>query len=187
MVPKNFLNSNSICYSFGLGEDISFDTQIIKKFNLKVFAFDPTPKSIRYIKKYRELPNLFNFYPIGIWSKNIKLKFYAPKNPDHVSHSIINIQNTEKYFEADCKNMSKIMEELNHNKIDLLKMDIEGAEYEVINDILEKNIDIDIILVEFHGNEKKIINFVKKIISKGYYLVKYRNTDIIFIKKNLIE
>ena len=78
------------------------------------------------------------------------------------------------------------MEELNHNKIDLLKMDIEGAEYEVINDILEKNIDIDIILVELHGNEKKIINFVKKIISKGYYLVKYRNADIIFIKKKLI-
>jgi hypothetical protein len=36
------LDSNSIVYSFGLGADISFDKELIRRFNLSVFGFDPT-------------------------------------------------------------------------------------------------------------------------------------------------
>jgi hypothetical protein len=37
-----------------------------------------------------------------------------------------------------------------HDRIDILKMDIEGAEYQVIDDIIKSNIDIGQILIEFH-------------------------------------
>jgi len=42
------------------------------------------------------------------------------------------------------------MERLGHNHIDVLKMDIEGAEYGVIADLLSCNIRVDQLLVEFH-------------------------------------
>jgi hypothetical protein len=67
------------------------------------------------------------------------------------------------------------MKELKHNHIDLLKLDIEGSEYDVLDYILNKNISVDQIIVEFHDRflkngkrlRRKIIN---KLENKGYTL-----------------
>jgi len=50
---------------------------------------------------------------------------------------------------------SNIMKDNNYSKLDLLKMDIEGAEHEVIDHIQKNNIDIKKILVEFHPHFEK--------------------------------
>ena len=46
--------------------------------------------------------------------------------------------------------LSTILEKLGHNRIDILKMDIEGAEYEVIEDIISSTVPIQQVLIEFH-------------------------------------
>jgi hypothetical protein len=51
---------------------------------------------------------------------------------------------------AVSKCLNTIMVELGHAKIDVLKMDIEGAEYEVLTDLIERRIRPSQILVEFH-------------------------------------
>ena len=48
------------------------------------------------------------------------------------------------------KKLATIMDELGHDRIDILKMDIEGAEYDVIDDIAHSSIRPQQILVEFH-------------------------------------
>lgn len=40
-----------VVYSFGLGEDISWDAAMIEKYNVRLFGFDPTPK-VRETKVY---------------------------------------------------------------------------------------------------------------------------------------
>ncbi len=45
------INVDSIVYSFGIGEDASFDAALVEKYGLTVHAFDPTPKSIEWVKK----------------------------------------------------------------------------------------------------------------------------------------
>ena len=40
------LGSDSIVYSFGVGEDVTFDLALIDRYGMTVHAFDPTPKSI---------------------------------------------------------------------------------------------------------------------------------------------
>jgi predicted PolB exonuclease-like 3'-5' exonuclease len=51
---------------------------------------------------------------------------------------------------APIKRLQTIMKELGHNHIDVLKMDIEGGEYEVIEDMLASSIKPKQLLVEFH-------------------------------------
>ena len=51
---------------------------------------------------------------------------------------------------APVHRLTTIMERLGHDHIDLLKMDIEGAEYGVIADLLSCNIRVNQLLVEFH-------------------------------------
>ena len=87
-VCPSLLNEKSIVYSFGIGEDISFDQMINDKHNCDVYAFDPTPKSINWIKNYL-LFKKFHFYEFGLSDKSGFLDFYLPKNPNYVSGSSI--------------------------------------------------------------------------------------------------
>lgn len=206
-IPKNLLNKNSICYCAGVGEDITFDIELINHFGCTVFSFDPTPRAIEHINNLKtsiekqepyfsvpdhipyntSLVNLKNlhFYPFGIFNKDTILKFYVPRDPNHVSHSIVNLQKTDNYFKAECFSIPTLMKKFGHKKIDLLKLDIEGAEIDVINDILEKKVDIKCICIEFDelvgANLKsnqhnlliknKVNNTIKKIIHAGYSLI----------------
>lgn len=148
-VNKDHLNDNSIVYSFGIGEDISFDLQLIHRFNCKVFGFDPTPKAIDFVNS-QQLPSLFFFNSYGIGKQTGMVKFYLPKNINHVSGSVVALSSLNDLVPIDVhlKKFSDI--KLNHKVIDVLKIDIEGAEYDVIPSILESDIIIKQILVEFH-------------------------------------
>ena len=80
-VCPEFLNENSIIYSFGIGEDISFDRTIIENHNCHVFGFDPTPKAINWVNS-QNVPAKFNFFEFGISNKSGFVDFYLPKNPE---------------------------------------------------------------------------------------------------------
>jgi FkbM family methyltransferase len=149
VVPTEIIRPKMVCYCGGVGEDISFDLALINRFGCTVHAFDPTPRSIAYVGRLVPKEN-FHFYPYGLWNEARILKFFAPQNPNHVSHSIKNIQDTSEYFEAICKPISEILVELGHDHLDLLKIDIEGAEFEVIEDLVAHNICPLIMCVEFH-------------------------------------
>ena len=119
LLPENInLNSESIIYSLGIGEDISFDTTLSGKYNCKISMFDPTPRSIEHVNKIKiflnnkeELTNNKRygggqsdyldiikksgcnpihliFEPIGIYNKDDFLDFYFPNNDEYVSCSL---------------------------------------------------------------------------------------------------
>lgn len=147
---EELLNTDSIVYSFGVGRDISFDKELISKCNLTVHAFDPTPKSITWLRKQILPPNFF-FHEYGVADFNGYVFFNPPVNNSHVSHTILPRPETEKSgFKVFVKKISTIKKELGHGKIDILKMDIEGAEYSVIKSLRRSQIRPLQILVEFH-------------------------------------
>ena len=172
-VPVRLLDEKSICYCFGAGEDISFDVELIRCFGCQVHTFDPTPRSIEHVNllfknthEDRTTPinndadmvydvtsetlKKLHFHDYGIWSENTTVKFYAPQNQAHVSHSILNLQHTSEFFEAQCYTLKHVMTLLGHSHLDLLKLDIEGAEYAVLDSIVKDGIRPRILCVEFH-------------------------------------
>ncbi len=192
IIPKNLLDSGSIVYCVGCGEDISFDLSLIDKVGCNILGFDPTPRAIQYVKKVTINNTKYHFNEVGLWDKDDVLKFYAPKNSDHVSHSLLNLQRTSKYFEAKVKRLSTIMQEHNHKKIDLLKLDIEGAEYKVINSIIEDELDIKIICVEYDeyfnpldsSYKLRIKQSINKLVNAGFSLVCTQgNGNYTFVKR----
>lgn len=147
------LSAGGIVYSFGVGEDISWDIAIIEKYGVTVHAFDPTPRSAEFVKR-QSLPREFVFHPYGVADYDGTALFYPPENSEWVSHTLLRRSCTAgKAIEVQVRRLGSIMSLLGHEKIDLLKMDIEGAEYAVIPDILNNSPvagGAEQLLVEFH-------------------------------------
>lgn len=152
-VAPQLVSSSSVVYSFGIGEDISFDLSLSNITGCTVHCFDPTPKSLNWLDKQpkSQLSRII-VHPYGVAQKTHQGTFYLPKNKDHISGSIVEqtAVDEDDCIEVPLKSIVDIMLELGHDHIDVLKMDIEGAEYEVIQGLVESNITIGQILVEFH-------------------------------------
>ena len=91
----------------------------------------------------------------ALWNENKVIDFFAPANCNHVSHSIINFQNNysdkTKSIKVEVVTLDSLIADLNINACDipLIKLDIEGAEIEVIKRCINVGITPRQILVEF--------------------------------------
>jgi FkbM family methyltransferase len=134
--------------SFGIGDDISFDLEMIRMFDAKVFAFDPTPKSLKWLSGQSGLPESFKAFPFGVAGFDGVQRFSLPAVSDWDDYSIRR-QSTET-VECSVKRVGTLLKELQLERVDLIKMDIEGSEYEVLPDLLRTSIVPLQLLVEFH-------------------------------------
>ena len=55
-IALSLLRKDSIIYSIGVGEDISFDKAIDSITNCNIFGFDPTPRAKIFIENNIEKP-----------------------------------------------------------------------------------------------------------------------------------
>jgi len=191
MVCPLGLNSESIVYSFGVGENVEYDQEMIQRFGLKkLYAFDPTPKAIDYVKRSKEQKKLserFELYPIALTSdpQQTSTQFFLPKNKDHVSGTAIkgvsHVEETEPVT-VQTMDLLRIMKMLGHDHIDLLKLDVEGSEFEIFESFLSDPSEFQYcnqILVEQHARffaseptkEKEIIDRMVELFRKNGFEV----------------
>lgn len=145
------LSAKSVVYSFGIGEDASFDRDVMQRYGLSLHAFDPTPRSIQWVEA-QTWPSQFAFHPYGLAAQDGTAQFYPPSDSQNVSYSVLAQENSSGApITVPMLRLATIAKQLGHSHIDVLKMDIEGAEYEVIPDIVRAGgPTIQQILVEFH-------------------------------------
>jgi FkbM family methyltransferase len=212
-VPNSLLSNRSLCYGVGAGEDISFEVELINRYGCEVHCFDPTPRAQRHVDQLHRntingIPTSINeavdlcykidpgclarlhFHAIGLWSQDRMMRFYAPANPAHVSHSIVNLQHTAEYFEADCRTLQTVMQTLGHSDLSLLKLDVEGAEYEILASLIDGNIRPAVLCVEFDegfnplddGYLPRILNMVSRVKACGYRLTYVDGWNATFVR-----
>jgi FkbM family methyltransferase len=144
------LTPASVVYSFGVGDNVAWDLEMIRRFGVTVHAFDPTPASIAWVKR-QKLSRQFVFHDCGISNFDGTLDFYPPRRAGNTHYS--QEQRAGGKMNAvrgrvNC--LTTIMRRLGHRHIDVLKLDVEGSEFETIPDIIESGISVDQLLVEIH-------------------------------------
>jgi len=124
------MRKNCIVYSFGSNGDDQFESDILKKTSCKVFTFDPT---LSFEKEKMLSPSVWkNFHKIGLAKYDGVMEIGG--------------------IEREVRNLKSIMRVLKHKRIDLLKVDIEGAEYDVFENLFSSGFpDVSQILLEVHA------------------------------------
>ena len=192
VVDESLLNRESVIYSVGVGSNIDFDLELINSFGATVHAFDPTPRSIEWVKN-QQLPKHFIFHPFGLSAENGHMDFFPPSKASSTHFSPIDrYGDTNNVVRAPVKDIDTIASELNHKEVDLLKMDIEGAEYEVIEALPKNRVAINQILIEFHHMYKgipisKTVDAISTLSNLGFELfnISPRTYEFSFRKKGM--
>lgn len=143
------LSSESVVYSFGIGEDLSFDLAMIERFGVVVHAFDPTPRAIAWARAQALPPGLV-LHEWGLADYDGVAHFTPPEDPSHVSHTLLPRESARPAVDVPVRRLETIARELGHQRVDVLKMDVEGAEYGVIDALKDAPLPVDQILLEFH-------------------------------------
>jgi FkbM family methyltransferase len=172
IVPTEVTLPGSVCYLAGLGEDASLDLALAAR-GCEVVVIDPTPRAIAYAEVAFDGLERVRFLPVGLWSSPKIVRFYAPADPTHISYSAVNLQGTTEWFDAPCRTLAEIAGEFGHREIDLLKLDIEGAEFEVLDGLIADGLRPRAICVEFDQPVSvwRIIRQLRHLARAGYGVV----------------
>ena len=199
VVPEEEIKAGDVFYCLGAGEDISFELLAAARYHVEVHIFDPTPRARTFVEQQLarlrtdqpELASRCHFHALGVWSEDCEMKFFAPKDPTHVSHSILNMQHTEDYFLAQCRTPRTIMEQLGHKKIDLLKLNIEGAEYAVMDSIFASGTTPRVVCINFDelhtqidsAAHERLHSLIDRFLSAGYVPVSVQGCRATYIHR----
>lgn len=211
----------STIVSCGLGEDASFDIEFANQYKAHIVILYPTPRAITHFDHImKKLGNAktsnysndglenISSYPLSkinknqltlvakaIWTSESLEKFYNPPVAKHVSRSITNFQNnyetTTSHIIVNTVTLKSLLKSLQINNLPLLKLDIEGSETLVIDQMLNSHIYASQILVEYDEmqhldsqSKERIFTTHTNLPKSGYKLIYKNKLNFLYIHQN---
>lgn len=181
-------------YCFGVGDSITFEKTLIEERALSVHAFDPTPATLSWIES-QQTPAGFVFHPWAVAGKDAALMLY-PRLRHKGRRS--KLMWTSDSGQADPASaiavpvftIPSIMRELGHSRVDLVKLDVEGAEYDAIDAMLAQPNLPKQLLVEFHHRfpgigKERTRECIAKLSASGYdiFAISRTGRELSFIRR----
>lgn len=213
---RRLLGAGRTAVCCGAGEDISFDVALNGSWDMQVLCVDPTPRAIRHVEAllaahagrrrmpieagplYYDLkdfrPAAFSFVPRAVWSTDGVLDLYAPRDPSFVSYSALNLQRTSERIQVQACTLESLVREFGITpRPALLKLDIEGAEHQVLRAMLRTQIRPEQLLVEFDQVNQplgpffwiELLQTIRQLRSAGYDLVFREHSNFVFVHRSM--
>ncbi len=196
-VCTNLLPDSPLVYSFGIGGDVSFDVSMVKDYGAKsVFCYDPTIDKDKFTKivANSNCTDHLHFSQIGVGESNGTIQFFKSKSPK--IGSLVSTPGLEGYettpiMTAPVLDLTSLVAINKHEWVDLIKMDVEGAEFDIFSNRLDyERLPSSQILIEFHARlfpngfdqqEKIYQNFFAAGFELAYEQPK-RKEEVVFIR-----
>jgi FkbM family methyltransferase len=134
------VGDNPLLVDCGLGNDISFPVAFLQRFGGQVVGVDPNPAALAYVAGRR--PEAMQVRPAAFWSEaGRELSFHLPRplaelpqGADGVSGSLLGSHSYAgtSTLAVRTTSLGEILAQAERTECDVLKLDIEGAEYDVL-------------------------------------------------------
>jgi FkbM family methyltransferase len=134
-----------------------------------IYTFEPLHDNFKILKKNTQQYTNIKIFNIGLGSKNGNFKVYLSDNPDNFGgasfYPEIGGNKDESYIKCEVKNINEVLKELKLNSIDLIKIDTEGAEYDILYTLKGEILrDTSWITGELHGNQDfELLNYLNSL------------------------
>ncbi len=158
IIPEKSVKMTEILYSFGLSTDWSFEEAIYKEIKPKIYCYDHTVSWKTFFKSFTEYPQIiFHYFKYKNFFNN-KDRFHikkriSPKGSYNYSH--------DENITEDINSIINLAKE----RSIMLKIDIEGDEYRILEQIKKNSHLFNCLIIEFHNVDlhlDKISNFINK-------------------------
>ena len=120
----------------------------------EIFLFEPVPSTFDLFRLNTEHLSGLNIFPFTLFNEEKKETIRL--HVDNTGANTIKVQdqfktNFENSVEIQLKNANSVLSKLNINNIDILKIDTEGCEVEILENLQSFLPDTDYVLVEYHS------------------------------------
>ena len=168
IIDKRIINKSKTIVTCGLNDDWEFEKNYLKiNPETKVIAYDHTVNKKFWKERFKKdflaliLLKKININKILDVFKYIDYKIFFRKNI-HISKKVV--------LKKNSKNEISIKEIIDKKKNIILKIDIEGDEYKLLNTINKEQSKINLLIIEFH-NISKNISKIKKFLSNSKFKI----------------
>lgn len=163
-IYRTGLHSGSIIVDVGCGFEADFSRFMMSKFGARCFGIDPTEKHKSALMQLAaQSEGRFEYFQNAVSSKSGEMQFYEIENRESGSlladHTNIMKDVTISYVVRSVT-LREIPKMIDHENIDLIKLDIEGAEYDLFENITIEDLNpYHQIYIEFHHKSVKSKSF----------------------------
>jgi FkbM family methyltransferase len=183
LLPASFiLKDNPLILDCGSNIGISILYWKHKFINPKIIAFEPFENLSNFLKINASNNNIdVQIENVALGNDNSTISFFLD-NENLTTGSITKSRGGKYEYKVSQKKLSKYFVELEY--IDLVKMDIEGAEFEVLNDLIKNNLisKCKVYVIEYHlqigfkESQQNFENLISKFTALDYtYTLKSKN------------
>lgn len=187
VVASEGLGPTTVVWSFGIGDNLAWDLAMVERFGCTVHAFDPTPRSQAWLAR-QSLPARLRVHALGLGAVDGELDFAPPRRARGVNYRPLPGP-LPGSLRAPVRRLSTLARELGCERIDVLKLDIEGGEYDVLDDLLSHGPLPAQLLVEFHHGQhglplERTLAAIAALRGRGYRLlhVSRRGLEFTFVR-----
>jgi len=188
-LPGGLIEPSWTCYTVGAGGDISVDIELAQRYGATVRSFDAV---VDYVDRARSQANgepLLSTHHAAIATEDGPIRMQITHDPNSKSVSAAQLYDSHKFIELPGRTLPSLMAELGDEQIDLLKLDIEGSEYEVLPTLDLPSLGVKVFATQLHhnGSVADARKLIARLSEQGYDPVTCRPAvKFTFVRRDLI-
>jgi FkbM family methyltransferase len=189
VVPSERIGADWVCYCVGTGADVSFELGLIETRGVEVRSFEAVLNLADYVREQTHGEPRLSIEHAALALEDGPVRMQVSHVPVSQSVSAAGLYDGSNYVEVPGRTLASMMEEHDDDRIDLLKVDVEGLEYELLPTLDLRALGVQVLCTQFHhtasvGEAKALIARLR---DEGYELVACHPTvKLTFVARALL-
>lgn len=187
IVPLDLIEDGWICYCVGTGADISFELELLERRRVEIRSFDAVANLVDHVRGEAAGRQGLTIEHAALALEDGPLRMQVSHVPVSQSVSAAALYEGDRYVELPGRSLASLMAEHGDDHIELLKLDIEGFEYELLPALDLQDVGVNVLCMQLHhtANVRTAKLLIEQLRRDGFELVAcYPDVKLTFVRSS---